>query len=172
MARIEKDLDILKTKLLNGNYCEADIERIMRAAGFGKIWHADQKRASGEPYFIHPIQVASILIDLNLDCETIIAALLHDVVEDTGMTFDDLLRLGVDETIVDALRLLTHTDDMTYEEYVNRIATSGNGIALHVKYNDLQHNLKRGRAGGHYKQVAKHENALAVIEPLMNRRKK
>lgn len=96
-----------------------------------------------------------------------VAGLLHDVVEDTGITFDDLLRLGVDETIVDALRLLTHTDDMTYEEYVNRIATSGNDIALHVKYNDLQHNLKRGRAGGHSKQVAKHEKALAVIEPLI-----
>jgi len=88
MARIEKELDILKTKLINGGYSEEDTAKIMRAAGFGKIWHADQKRASGEPYYIHPIQVATILIDLNLDYETIIAALLHDTVEDTEITLD------------------------------------------------------------------------------------
>ena len=60
-----------------------------------------------------------------------------------------------------------YTKDMTYDEYVNRIAVSGNEIAIHVKYNDLCHNLKRGRAGGHSKQVQKHEKALAVIEPLI-----
>lgn len=117
----------------------------------------------GTPVILHPMAVAVA----GRNREEQVAGLLHDVVEDTGITFDELLRLGVDETIVDALRLLTHTDDMTYEEYVNRIATSGNDIALHVKYNDLQHNLKRGRAGGHSKQVAKHEKALAVIEPLI-----
>ena len=73
----------------------------------------------------------------------------------------------MDETIVDALRLLTHTDDMSYEDYVNRIAKSGNSIAIHVKYNDLCHNLKRGRAGGHWTIVAKHEKALAIIEPIV-----
>lgn len=130
--------------------------------------HEGQKDLDGSPVILHPMAVAVA----GKNREEQVAGLLHDVVEDTGMTFDELLRLGVDETIVDALRLLTHTDDMTYEEYVNRIATSGNDIALHVKYNDLQHNLKRGRAGCHYKQVAKHEKALAVIEPLMNRRKK
>ncbi|MCQ2603566.1 MAG: RelA/SpoT family protein [Spirochaetia bacterium] len=88
MARIDKELEILEKKLINGDYCREDVYRIMRAAGFGKIWHDGQKRASGEPYFIHPIQVASILIDLNLDYETIIAALLHDTVEDTDITLD------------------------------------------------------------------------------------
>ena len=123
--------------------------------------HEGQKDLDGNPVILHPMAVAVA----GRNREEQVAGLLHDVVEDTGMTFDDLLRLGVDETIVDALRLLTHTDDMTYEEYVNRIATSGNDIALHVKYNDLQHNLKRGRAGGHYKQVAKHEKGLSIIEP-------
>lgn len=127
--------------------------------------HEGQKDLDGNPVILHPMAVAVA----GRNREEHVAGLLHDVVEDTGMTFDDLLRLGVDETIVDALRLLTHTDDMTYEEYVNRIATSGNGIALHVKYNDLQHNLKRGRAGGHYKQVAKHEKGLSIIEPHIKR---
>ena len=127
--------------------------------------HERQKDLDGNPVILHPMAVAVA----GRNREEQVAGLLHDVVEDTGMTFDDLLRLGVDETIVDALRLLTHTDDMTYEEYVNRIATSGNDIALHVKYNDLQHNLKRGRAGGHYKQVAKHEKGLSIIEPHIKR---
>ena len=85
-------------------------------------------------------------------------------------TFDDLLQRGVDENIVDTLRLLTHSKDMTYEEYVKRIITSGNDVAIHVKYNDLFHNLNRGRAGGHMKQVAKHEKALAIIEPYIKER--
>ena len=127
--------------------------------------HEGQKDLDGNPVILHPMAVAVA----GRNREEQVAGLLHDVVEDTGMTFDELLRLGVDETIVDALRLLTHTDDMTYEEYVNRIATSGNDIAMHVKYNDLQHNLKRGRAGGHYKQVAKHEKGLSIIEPHIKR---
>ena len=127
--------------------------------------HEGQKDLDGNPVILHPMAVAVA----GRNREEQVAGLLHDVVEDTGITFDELLRLGVDETIVDALRLLTHTDDMTYEEYVNRIATSGNDIALHVKYNDLQHNLKRGRAGGHYKQVAKHEKGLSIIEPHIKR---
>ena len=127
--------------------------------------HEGQKDLDGNPVILHPMAVAVA----GRNREEQVAGLLHDVVEDTGMTFDDLLRLGVDVTIVDALRLLTHTDDMTYEEYVNRIATSGNDIALHVKYNDLQHNQKRGRAGGHYKQVAKHEKGLSIIEPHIKR---
>ena len=127
--------------------------------------HEGQKDLDGNPVILHPMAVAVA----GRNREEQVAGLLHDVVEDTGITFDELLRLGVDETIVDALRLLTHTDDMTYEEYVNRIATSGNDIAMHVKYNDLQHNLKRGRAGGHYKQVAKHEKGLSIIEPHIKR---
>lgn len=83
------------------------------------------------------------------------------------MTFDDLLQRGVDETIVETLRLLTHSDDTTYEEYVQCIATSGNDIAIHVKYNDLCHNLKRGRAEGHTKQVQKHEKALSIIKVVL-----
>ena len=121
--------------------------------------HEGQKDLDGNPVILHPMAVAVA----GRNREEQIAGLLHDVVEDTDFTFDDLLERGVDETIVNALRLLTHTKDMTYEEYVNRIATSGNDIALHVKYNDLCHNLKRGRAGGHLKQVAKHEKALEVI---------
>ena len=108
--------------------------------------HEGQTDLDGKPVILHPMTVG--LAGRNR--EEIIAGLLHDVVEDTDFTFDDLLARGVEEPIVEALRLLTHTDDMSYEDYVKRIAASGNSIAIHVKYNDLQHNLKRGRAGGHW----------------------
>lgn len=125
--------------------------------------HDGQKDLDGNPVILHPMTVG--LAGRNR--EEIIAGLLHDVVEDTNYTFDDLLRKGVDEKIVEALRLLTHTDDLSYGEYVKRIAESGNSIAIHVKYNDLCHNLQRGRAGGHWKIVAKHDKALAIIQPLI-----
>lgn len=125
--------------------------------------HNGQKDLDDNPVIIHPITVG--LAGNNR--EEIIGGLLHDVVEDTKLTFNDLYAKGVDKSIVEALKLLTHTKDMTYEEYVQRIATSNNSIATHIKYNDLKHNLKRGRAGGHWKIVAKHEKALAIIEPLI-----
>ena len=125
--------------------------------------HDGQKDLDGKPVILHPLAVG--LAGRNR--EEVIVGLLHDVVEDTSFTFEDLLERGVDEPIVEALRLLTHTKDMPYEDYVKRIAQSGNEIAIHVKYNDLCHNLKRGRAGGYWNIVAKHEKALAIIEPLI-----
>ena len=125
--------------------------------------HDGQKDLDGKPVILHSLAVGIA----GRNREEVIAGLLHDVVEDTSFTFEDLLERGVDEPIVEALRLLTHTKDMPYEDYVQRIAQSGNDIAIHVKYNDLCHNLKRGRAGGYWNIVAKHEKALAVIEPLI-----
>lgn len=64
----------------------SDIKLIKKAYEFAKFHHGDQLRKSGEPYIIHPIQVAYILADIGLDESTICAALLHDVVEDTPVT--------------------------------------------------------------------------------------
>ena len=91
------------------------------------------------------------------------AGFLHDVVEDSDITLDDLRADGVEEDVLAAVDLLTHRPEMTYEDYVKRIATSGNVLAISVKYNDLQHNLTRGRAGGHWKQVEKHERGMALL---------
>ncbi len=126
--------------------------------------HQGQKDLDGNPVILHPLTVG--LAGRNR--EEMIAGFLHDVVEDTDITFDDLRLAGVEEAVVEALMLLTHDkDDKSYEEYVRRIADSGNETAIHVKYNDLCHNLKRGRMGNHIKQVAKHESAMRIIEPLI-----
>ncbi|HDQ14326.1 MAG TPA: bifunctional (p)ppGpp synthetase/guanosine-3',5'-bis(diphosphate) 3'-pyrophosphohydrolase [Sediminispirochaeta sp.] len=74
-------IEQFKQKL--GRYTERERGKIIEAAEWSKELHRDQQRASGEPYFIHPLQVAEILVDMQLDCEAVIAALLHDVIEDT-----------------------------------------------------------------------------------------
>ena len=67
---------------------QVDGALILKAAEFAKKYHGTQLRASGDPYYFHPIQVAHILADLKLDSRTIITAILHDTVEDTEATVE------------------------------------------------------------------------------------
>ncbi len=69
-----------------------DLKAVVRAYEVADAAHAGQKRKSGEPYIIHPIGVADLLAELGMDTATIVAALLHDVVEDTAMSVDDIAR--------------------------------------------------------------------------------
>ena len=79
-----------------------DIEYIKKAYAIAREAHEGQFRCSGEPYIIHPVQVAKILYGLGMDSESMIAALLHDVVEDTDMTFEQLAAEGFTEEILNA----------------------------------------------------------------------
>ena len=158
---IDKIIDKMKANNPNSN-----TELIKKAYNYANENHKEQKRISGEPYIIHPLEVAYILAELELDDSTICAALLHDVVEDTRETFTGLLMKGVDRPIVEALKLLTHEKSTDYYNYIQRIIDSGNPIAIHVKQADLQHNLERGRAGGHLKLVIKHEKAWNMIKDI------
>ena len=81
---------------------------VLKAYEYAKQAHANQKRASGEPYFIHPCAVADILMELGLDAATIAAALLHDVIEDTEATADDIRREFGDE-VLDLVRTTQNT---------------------------------------------------------------
>ena len=76
---------------LKKNNKKTDTKLILKAYNFAKEQHRDQLRKSGEPYIIHPVQVAYTLAELGLDDATICAALLHDVVEDTEITNQDLI---------------------------------------------------------------------------------
>ena len=124
--------------------------------------HKGQRDLDGKPVILHPLTVAMKGYNEN----EIVAGLLHDVVEDTDYTFDDLLAAGISPKVVDALRLLTHEKGTEYMEYVRRIADSNNPIAINVKCNDLDHNLDRGRKGDHLKQVAKHSAAREIIQKI------
>ncbi|MBE7085748.1 MAG: bifunctional (p)ppGpp synthetase/guanosine-3',5'-bis(diphosphate) 3'-pyrophosphohydrolase [Clostridiales bacterium] len=80
-------------------YMGADKEKLLKAYEYAEKAHANQKRASGEPYFIHPCAVADILMELGLDAATIAAALLHDVIEDTDSTAEDIKNEFGDEVL-------------------------------------------------------------------------
>lgn len=75
---------------IHENYSENHAEKIVKAYYFAKTAHQGQKRQSGEDYLVHPKAVAEILIDLGLDCDTVVAALLHDVIEDTEVTSEEI----------------------------------------------------------------------------------
>lgn len=87
---LEKQINTLNSLLQQNSYNRQDIDAIMEAVKWGEKLHNAQKRASGEPYFIHPLSVAEILISLNLDRAAIIASLLHDTLEDTGTTHREI----------------------------------------------------------------------------------
>lgn len=123
--------------------------------------HARQADLDGNPVILHPLAVGLAGKTPEEQC----AGFLHDVVEDTDYTFDDLLAMGVSSEIVDSLHLLTHDKNEPYLDYVRRIAESGNELALAVKLNDLHHNLERGRRMGYQRLVDKHESALAILAP-------
>ena len=101
--------------------------------------HKDQIDKSGMPYVFHPFHLAEQMADEN----TTIVALLHDVVEDTEYTLDDLRKIGFNEDVLSAISLMTHADDVPYMEYVAQIKT--NPIAKAVKLADLKHNSDMSR---------------------------
>ncbi len=102
-----------------------------------------------------------------------IAGFLHDVVEDTDITFDDLDELGYSTEVIDALKLLTHDKKLvTYETYVRNIISSGNTTAINVKVNDLRNNIARGEAGHHMRLEKKHKAALELILASLRHDKK
>ena len=101
--------------------------------------HKDQLDKSGLPYVFHPFHLAEQMKDE----KTTVAALLHDVAEDTPITLDELAEMGFDSDVIDALRLLTHNDDTPYMDYVARIKP--NPIARAIKLADLAHNSDMSR---------------------------
>ena len=76
------------------------IDRVEHAFKVAKDAHSSQKRSSGEPYITHPVAVASLLADMRLDHETLMAALLHDVIEDTEIKEEELAEMFVDRCFV------------------------------------------------------------------------
>ena len=96
--------------------------------------HKEQIDKSGMPYVFHPFHLAEQMQDE----ESTIVALLHDVVEDTDYTLDDLRKVGFDDSVLVAINLMTYEDGVPYMDYVEQIKT--NPIAKIVKLADLRHN--------------------------------
>ena len=123
--------------------------------------HKNQLDKSGIPYVFHPFHLAEQMTDE----ATTITALLHDVVEDSDITFDDLEKYGYNSEIIEALKLLTHDDSVPYTEYILKI--KANPIAKAVKLADLKHNsdLSRLDTIDNY-ALARHEKYKQAIKLL------
>lgn len=96
--------------------------------------HKDQVDKAGMPYVLHPLHVAESMTDENRTT----VALLHDIIEDTDMTLEQLREMGFPNEVLEALECLTHSEEVEYFDYVKNIGT--NEIATDVKLADLAHN--------------------------------
>ena len=101
----------------------------------------DKTDKGGLPYSIHLLKVYG---GVDIYCEKV-AALLHDVVEDTEVTFDELSEFGYPDEIIDILKLLTKPKGADYQEYIDKIVNSENIHAMNVKLSDLRHNMDLSR---------------------------
>lgn len=101
--------------------------------------HSGQKDMIGNPAILHVLAVG-LMGETEQEKK---AGFLHDVVEDTDLTLEDLRRQGIEEDVLAAVDLLTHRDGISYEDYVRNIVASGNETAIHVKLNDLRQNIGR-----------------------------
>ena len=123
--------------------------------------HKEQVDKSGLPYVFHPFHLAE---QMETE-ETVICALLHDVVEDTDMTFRDLEQMGFPARVIEALKLLTHDDAVPYLDYVAQIKKDP--IARAVKLADLKHNSDLSRLDHvdekALKRVEKYEKAMEIL---------
>lgn len=97
--------------------------------------HKNQTDKAGNPYILHPLHVME---NVNSK-EGKIIAILHDIIEDTDVTEDYLLKIGLSKRIVDAVVALTRSKDMDYQEYIKNL--SSNPLAKEVKLADLEHNM-------------------------------
>ena len=125
--------------------------------------HKDQVDKAGVPYVFHPISLAERFRE-GQEAETCVA-LLHDVLEDTDYTVDDIRAAGMNAEVIEALLLLNHNPKVEYMDYVRRL--SKNNIARHVKICDLQHNSNLSRlekvTEKDLKRVEKYKEALRIL---------
>ena len=124
--------------------------------------HKNQQDKSGLPYVFHPFHLTE-----EMDDEiSATVALLHDVMEDTDYTLEDLRRLGFPEDVLEALELMTHGDDTLYMDYVAKIRS--NPIATKVKLADLRHNSDLTRLNTiderALNRVKKYQEAIKLLE--------
>lgn len=111
-------------------------EKVKKAALIAYNAHKDQSDKGVYPYIMHPIHIAE---QMETEDETI-AALLHDVIEDTDIGFDYLKKEGFSDTVINCLKILTKDPNEDYMDYIRKIKKTG-GIALKIKKADMAHNM-------------------------------
>ena len=167
-------------ELLNSikkNCNNVDIDMIEKAYSFAESAHKMQKRESGEPYIIHPVSVAVILSELGMDTSTIIAGLLHDVVEDTDYTYEDIVKIFNEEiaNLVNGVTKLGKIEYKTKEEQqadnVRKmlLAMAKDIRVIIIKLADRLHNMRTLKYMPNEKQKGKAQETLDIYAPLAHR---
>ena len=154
-----------------------DVEKIERAYDLAARAHAEQKRATGEPYIIHPVAAAMITVQLGMDTDTVVAALLHDVVEDTTVTLDEIKKeFGPDvATMVDGVTKLSKIKFVSKEEAQAEnvrkmmIAMAKDVRVIIVKLADRLHNMRTIDAKPVEKQRRTAHETMEIYAPLAHR---
>lgn len=153
------------------------VELLNRALDYATKMHANQFRESGEPYITHPIAVASILFDLGLDCSTLAAALLHDCVEDTAATDEEIRKLFGDE-IAELVAGVTKLDKIKFkskeEEQAENFRRMFFAMAkdirvIIIKLADRLHNMRTISSLSAERQHAMAQETLEIFAPLASR---
>jgi GTP pyrophosphokinase len=154
-----------------------DLARCGEAVVFAAKAHVNQKRLSGEPYIIHTIRVASILADMELDCQTLIAALLHDVLEDTEISTDSLEDSFGEEVrvLVDGVTKLGKLPFKSFEDYQAEnlrkmfLVMAKDIRVVLIKLADRLHNMRTIHALRRDKQTRIAQETLEIYAPLAHR---
>ena len=162
---------------IKNNYSVGDCELLLSAYNYAKEMHSGQKRASGEQYFMHPCAVAEILVDLGLDTPTVAAAFIHDVVEDTPATEEDILRRFGKEimTLVDGVTKLDKINFRTHEEEDAEnfrkifVAMANDVRVIIIKLADRLHNMRSLNYLSDERQQRIAKETLEIFTPLAGR---
>ena len=174
----KKPVTIESIKEAVKNYMpDADIDRIDRAYLVAEEGHRDQVRVSGEPYIVHPLSVAEILTELQLDDTTICAAILHDVVEDTLFTLDEIRDMFGDEValLIDGVTKLgmiqfKSKEDRQLETYRKMILATAKDIrVIIIKLADRLHNMRTLKFMREDKRKRIARETMELYAPLANR---
>lgn len=171
-VKIEDIISIMKK-----NNRKSDSKKIMKAYEFACKYHNEQKRASGEMYIEHPLHVAEILSNLELDDDTICAALLHDIMEDTSATRKDLFdEFGEEITeLIDGVTKLktfnyTTKEEQQVENYRKMFLAMGKDIrVILIKLADRLHNMRTLNYMTEDQQISKAKETMDIYAPLANR---
>ncbi|SDO56110.1 bifunctional (p)ppGpp synthetase/guanosine-3',5'-bis(diphosphate) 3'-pyrophosphohydrolase [Geodermatophilus sp. DSM 45219] len=154
---------------------KADLALLQRAYDVAEAAHATQKRKSGDPYITHPLAVATVLAGLGMDTTTLVAALLHDTVEDTGQTLESITEAFGPEVahLVDGVTKIDRVKlgDAAQAETIRKmiVAMARDPRVLVIKLADRLHNMRTLRFLPPEKQEKKARETLEILAPLAHR---